>query len=122
VFFPVAEWFPAFLLTLLVEAPIVGILLRSAEPNLARLAALFVFANLATHLVVWYVLTQLFLITTLEYVLVSESWAIAAEALFYVVAFRGLSTRRAIGVGFAANVASAVAGRVVFTVWPNLLG
>jgi hypothetical protein len=122
VFFPVSEWFPAFLLTLAVEAPIVAVLLRSAERDLARLAVLFVFVNLATHLVVWYVMSQLFVPSTPEYVLASEGWAIAAEALFYVAAIRGLSARRAIGVAVVANLASALVGRLVFAAWPDLLG
>jgi hypothetical protein len=121
VFFPVSEWFPAFLLTVAVEAPVVGVLLRAVERSLARLAVLFVFANLATHLVVWYVMTQLFLVTTPEYVLASEGWAIAGEALFYVAAIRGLSARRAVGVAVVANLASMVAGRLVFAAWPDLL-
>jgi hypothetical protein len=119
-YFPVSDWFAAFLLTLAVEAPIVVLLVRRAEPDVLRLGILIVFANLATHLVVWYVLTQLLLVGTLGYILVAESWATAAEAVYYKAAIRGLSTQRAIGVAFAANAASWLAGRLIGIVWPDL--
>jgi len=121
-FFPVSEWFGSYVLTLVVEAPIVWLALRPAEPSLPRLAVLFVFGNLATHLAVWYVWTQLLVVSTPEYVLVSEGWAIAAEALFYAAAIRGIAIRRAVGVAVGANLASAAAGTIVTTLWPSLLG
>ena len=52
-FFPVSEWFTAFVLTLAVEAPIVAVLLRPTGVDRVRLAVLFVLANLATNRVVW---------------------------------------------------------------------
>ncbi len=100
-YFPVSGWFAAFVLTLVVEAPIVAFLLRRAEPDALRLGALIVFANLATHPVVWYVITQLLTVGTLGYTLVAEIWAIAAEAVFYVAAIRGIKARRAIAVAVA---------------------
>lgn len=112
-YFPISAWFPAFVLTLAIEAPIVAFIVRRVEPDLVRLGVLILFANLATHLLVWYVITQLFLVGTLTYVIVAETWAIAAEALFYRVAIRGLSVRRAIAVAVAANGASLLVGRVV---------
>ncbi|OGN81050.1 MAG: hypothetical protein A2X23_10390 [Chloroflexi bacterium GWC2_73_18] len=119
-YFPVSGWFTAFVLTLAVEAPIVAFLLRRAEPDLLRLGVLIVFANLATHLVVWYVITQLFLVGTPGYTLVAETWATAAEAVFYGATIRGLSARRAIAVAVAANAASFLAGRVIGGLWPEL--
>lgn len=119
-FFPLSEWAPAFLLTVAVEAPIVGFMLRKAEPNLWRLAVLFLFANLATHLTVWYVLTQLIAAPD-PYVAISEAWAIGGEALFYVAAIRGLRPGRAIAAAVVANLASFVAGRTVLELWPDLL-
>lgn len=120
VFFPLSEWVPAFLLTVAVEAPIVGILLRQAEPSLWRLAVLFLFANLATHLAVWYVLTQL-IAAPIPFVAIAEAWAIGGEAVLYVAAIRGLSPGRAIAATVIANLASFLAGRVVFAIWPDLL-
>ena len=121
-FFPASGWFAAFVLTLAVEVPIAGYLLRRVEPDRLRLAILLVFANLATHPVVWYVITQLFLIGTWEYVLAAESWAVAVEAVFYAAVFRGLDPRRAIAVAVVANAASFIAGRIVGELWPGVFG
>jgi len=112
-FFPVSAWFTAFILTLTAETPVVAFMLRWEEPNLARLGILIVFANLATHLAVWYVITQLFLVGTLDYTIVAESWAMAAEAVFYWAAIRGLTARRAIGAAVVANGLSFIIGRLV---------
>jgi hypothetical protein len=99
-FFEASDWFIAFLLTLTIELPIVLLLLRRIEPDLARMGALVVFANLATHPIVWFVLTQPLLIGT-------------PEAVFYAVTLRGLGARRALGVSLAANAASFLVGQVV---------
>jgi hypothetical protein len=114
-FFPVSSWFPAFVLTLAVEAPIVLAFVRPPRSELPRFVVLVLFANLATHLAVWFVLTQLFLLGTPEYLLVAESWAIAAEAVFYLAAFRGLTAGRAATLALVANLASALVGRLVAT-------
>lgn len=121
-FFPVSSWFAAFVVTVAVEAPIVVLLLRGVERDLVRLGIFIVFANLATHLAVWYVLTQLLLIGTLEYIAVAEMWAIAAEAVLYWAAIRGLSMRRAVIVAVIANLASFTAGRLIGVVWPEVFG
>jgi hypothetical protein len=119
-FIPVDLWFRAFLLTVVVEAPIVATMLRRWEPSLPRLVALVVFANLASHPAVWFVFTQLLLIGTPTYFLVAEGWAIVCEAVFFLVAFRGVTVRRAIVTALAANVASFVVGWLVTTAWPDL--
>jgi hypothetical protein len=110
-FIPVADWLPAFLLTLAVEVPVVVVLLRGVMPDRGRLAALAAFANLATHPAVWFVLTQLFLVGTLEYVVAAEAWAIGVEAAFYVIAIPGLTIGRATFASVIANAASFAAGR-----------
>jgi len=120
-FFPVSDWFVAFVITVALEAPVVLFLLRRAEPNLLRLGVLVVFANLATHPVVWFVITQLLLVGTPGYVLVAETWAIAAEAVFYGAAIRGLSVRVATATAVAANATSFVAGRLIAGLWPDLI-
>ncbi|HEY6058770.1 MAG TPA: hypothetical protein VIV06_12125 [Candidatus Limnocylindrales bacterium] len=119
-FFPASGWFAAFVLTLALEVPVAGYLLRRAEPDRLRLVVLVAFANLTTHPIVWYVITQFFLIGTWEYVLVAESWAVAVEALFYAVAFRGLDPRRAIAAALVANAASFTAGRIIGDLWPEV--
>lgn len=120
-FFPVSDWFPAFVITVVLEAPVVLYLLRRAEPDVLRLGLLVLFANLATHPVVWFVITQLLLVGTPGYVLVAETWAIAAEAVFFATAIRGLSVRRAIGAAVAANAMSFLAGRLIGALWPDLI-
>jgi len=119
-FFPVSGWFAAFLLTLVIELPIVAWLLRRGEPDLRRRVALAVFANLVTHPAVWYVFSQLFEVGTVEYTLAAEGWAVLGEALFYVVAIRGLGVNRAIGVAVLANGASFAVGRIVDAIRPEL--
>ncbi len=119
-FFPVSGWFAAFALTLVIELPIVAWLLRRSEPDLVRRLVLAAFANLATHLAVWYVFSQLFLIGTIEYVLGAEAWAIGAEATFFVVAFRGLGARRALAIALVANGVSFATGRIGGGIWPEL--
>ncbi len=120
-FFPVELWFRAFVLTVLVETPIVAYALRPYEPSRLRLVLLIVFANLASHPAVWFVFTQLFLVGTPEYVVASEGWAVGLEALFYWAAFRGVSVRRAIAVPLLANAASFLLGRLLVGVWPDVL-
>jgi hypothetical protein len=121
-YFPISGWFAAFVLTLAIELPIVALLVRGQRPDIVRLAILITFANLATHLAVWYVITQLLLVGTLQYALVAETWAVTAEAAFYWAAINGLSARRAIAVALVANASSFVAGRVVTTISPGAFG
>ena len=119
-FFSASGWLAAFLLTLAVEVPVAALLLRRAEPDRLRLVLLIVFANLATHPIVWFVVSQVALVGTATYVLLAETWAIAAEALFYWVALRGLAGRRALVVSVAANVSSFLVGQLVGNVRPEL--
>jgi hypothetical protein len=120
-FFPISEWFPAFVLTLVVEAPVAFVLLRRVEPSLARLGVLVATVNLATHLAVWFVFSQLFVVRSIAYVAVAEGWAIAAETVFYAAVIGGLGIRRAALVAVAANAASFLAGRLLGAFWPDLL-
>jgi hypothetical protein len=119
VYIPVDLWFRAFMLTLVVEAPIVALLLRRWEPSWPRLLALIFFANLASHPAVWFVFTQLLVIGTPGYLVIVEGWAIGCEALFYWAAVRGLPVRRAIMASVAANAASFAVGLLVAAVWPD---
>ena len=119
-FIPADVWFRAFLLTVAVEAPVVIRLLGRWEPSRPRLLALVVFANLSSHLVLWFVLTQPFLIGTLQYVAIAEAWAVGCEAAFWFVAMRGIPLRWAIIASVVANAASFVVGRVVVAIWPDL--
>ena len=120
-FLPADEWLRAFLLTLVVEVPVATLLLRGFEADLRRTAALVVFANLASHPLVWYVWSQVLLMGTPEYVVAVEAWAIGIETVFYVVAFRGLGLGRAALVSVVANLASFAVGRIVTQVLPEVL-
>lgn len=120
-FFPAGDWFRAFLLTVVVEVPVATYLLRRADPQLWRTAALVFFANLSSHPLVWYVWTQVFLVGTTPYVIAAEAWAVVIEAVFYFVAFRGIGAGRAVLVSVVANAASFVIGRVVVQVLPEVL-
>jgi hypothetical protein len=112
-FFPVGDWFAAFVLTVAIELPLVAFLLRRHEPSLTRLVALVLFANLATHPAVWFIFTQLFLVGTLAYVVAAEGWAMVAEAVFYLVTIRGLPLQRAVLAALAGNAASFLIGRLL---------
>lgn len=120
-FFPIEEWFPAFVLTVLVEGVVVLYGFRDAGVALLRLALLILFANLATHPAVWFVFTQLFLVGTVAYLVAAEGWAIGMEALFYWAVLPGLSPRRVIAVAVAANAASFAIGRAINAWLPDLL-
>ena len=119
-YFPVSGWFAAFVVTLAVELPVAGYLLRRAGLDLLRLGLLIVFANLVTHPIVWFVIPQFVLVDTTTYTVAAETWAIAAEALFYWVAIQGLSARWALTVAIVANAASFLAGRLISQLWPEL--
>jgi hypothetical protein len=121
VFFPIADWFMAFLLTLVVELPVGVILLRPAEPELVRRALAVLIANLVTHPAVWYVLTQLLLVGTLTFTLVAETWAVLGEAVVYGVTFPAMARSRALAVALVVNTLSFAIGRVVRDVGPSLV-
>ena len=120
-FFPIEEWFPAFVLTVAVEGVVVLYGFRNAGVGLPRLVLMLLFANLATHQAVWFVFTQLFLVGTTAYLVAAEGWAVAAEALFYWAVLPLVPVHRVVTVAVAANAASFVLGHVINTLWPELL-
>jgi hypothetical protein len=119
VFIPVSLWFPAFVLTVVVEAPIVWLLARGVEPNGVRLVVLVVFANLVTHPAVWFIFTQLLVAGTAAFTLAAETWAVGVEAIFYAVVFRGFGVPRALGTSLVANAASYGAGLLTTALLPG---
>lgn len=118
-YIPIDAWLLAFGLTVAVEVPIVMWLLRGRAPGRLRLALLVIFANLATHPVVWFVMPQLFYAGTAEYLVAGETWAIVAEAVFYGLVVSGLSPTRALATSLVANVASFLVGLAVTELWPQ---
>ena len=119
-YFPISSWFPAFVITLVVEIPIVAVLVRRWERDAIRLGIIIVVANLATHPVVWYVISQILSVGTPAYTLAAEIWAVAVETAIYWAAIRGLPVRRALVVAAVANVTSWFVGRAIGGVWPEL--
>jgi hypothetical protein len=103
-------WLVAFLLTFAVEAPIVVALTRGTEPSAARRAALVLFAQLATHPLVWFVFPYIVGIRGGTATLLSELWAWLAEAAYYALVIRGLTTTRALAISAIANGASLLVG------------
>ena len=120
-YIPVEDWFLAFVLTVAVEAGVVWLLLRRRVAGLPRLGVLVLGANLATHPVVWFVLTQLLVVGTLTYTTVAEGWAAGAETAIYWAAVPGVSGRRAAVVGAAANLGSFIAGRALRAIAPGVV-
>ena len=108
--FAPGAWLLAFLVTVAVEAPVVLVLTRGSEIGVARRLALVVFAQLATHPLVWFVFPRLVGLTGNGAATLSELWAWLAEAAFYALVLRGVSVTRALGISALANGASVAAG------------
>jgi hypothetical protein len=107
-------WLLAFLLTVAVETPIVVWLTRQHAASAPRRAALAMFAQLATHPLVWFVFPQIVGLTGRTSLLLSETWAWAAETVFYLVALPGLPVARAVATSALANAASIAVGLALF--------
>jgi len=106
-------WIIGFSLTLIIEAPIVLWLLREAEPQLTRRIALLIFANLATHPLVWLFFPGLPLPYWASLTL-SELWAFGAEIIFYWLMSPRLSFSKSSLVSCSANAASLILGWLIF--------
>jgi hypothetical protein len=103
---PASAWLRAFLLTALIEVPIVLALTRENPTPPRRRLALALFAQLVTHPLVWYVFPILPGLPRAYTLTLSELWAWLGEALFYTVALAPLRPVRAIGVAGVANATS----------------
>jgi hypothetical protein len=106
-------WLRAFLVTVAVETPIVVGATRASETGVARRFGLAVFAQLATHPLVWFVFPYIAGLRGSTALLLSELWAWLAEAVFYALALRGVTFTRAIAVSALANGASLVVGGAI---------
>jgi len=105
-------WLRAFALTLLVELPVAVPLLRAPgrpEAPALRRAALVLFANLASHPLLWFALSALPLPGPWTLAL-SEAWAVLAEAALYRLALDAVPLRRCALASLAANAASLCVG------------
>jgi hypothetical protein len=108
--FAPGDWFAAFLITLAVEAPIVLAMTRASEVGVARRFAFVVFAQLATHPLVWFVFPRIAGLRGGTALLLSEQWAWLAETVLYALAFRGVKVTRAAAASALANGASLLVG------------
>lgn len=108
----VIAWLKAFVLTELIEIPIVVALTRGAKIPFPRRAALAFFASLATHPAVWFIFPELNVSDGVR-VALSEAWACVAEAVFYKLVFGEITFARAIGVSVVANSSSFSFGLVL---------
>jgi hypothetical protein len=109
----VHAWFRAFVATLALEVPVVLWLTRDVPMTTWRRGAIALFANLATHPIVWFVIpaTGLRGMTGLT---VSELWAVVLEWGVYFVALPQMRASRALGVSAMANGFSFAVGLVLF--------
>ncbi len=110
-------WSRAFALTLVLEGLLVVPGLRAAQPSLPRRFALLLFANLATHPIVWFVLPE-FPLRYSAMVALAELWAFCAEAAFYAMVVERLSWRRGVLLSLAANGLSLLGGIALRKLWP----
>jgi hypothetical protein len=114
----VAAWLRAFVCTIVLETPVVVWLTRDVDFSTARRIAIAVFANLATHPVVWFVIMPydhpLFGLGDGARLAIAETWAFAVEAAVYFVVFHKLSASRAVAVSALANGFSFAAGLLLY--------
>jgi hypothetical protein len=109
----ILPWFKAFVLTLAIECPIAASILRVKALRRTRLLLLLVFANLATHPMVWFVFPALPIAARAAFVL-SELFAIGAEGLFFALVFQGTTVRRALAASLVANATSLGVGLLLY--------
>ena len=112
--FWVLAWLRAFALTVAVELAVAVPLLAPVEPRRARRFAVVALANLATHPLVWFAFPGLAM-GPASRLLLSELWAVLAEAAVYRLVWPDVRLRRAALVSLAANAASVTVG--LMTTW-----
>jgi hypothetical protein len=102
-------WLEGFAVTLAVEEVIAVPLLAPAERSILRRAMAVLLVNLATHPIVWYVLTRLGW-PVLVGDFVAEAWAFGFEIIAYRVIFADAPWLRCALASVAANTGSLLAG------------
>lgn len=100
----VVAWLRAFALTTAIELAVAFPLLGRQQHAGRRIGAIL-FAQLASHPLVWFMWPELRMARWL-YLVVAESWAVVVELLLYWLVFSKLSWRRAALVALLANAAS----------------
>ena len=105
-------WLVGFFLTLVLEAPWVLALLARPVPSWGRRFSALLFANLATHPLVWFFFPAMPLSRAWS-VACSEIWAFGAEITFYALYVQGITLRRAAVTSVLANGTSFGVGWVL---------
>jgi hypothetical protein len=105
-------WARAFAFTVGVELAVAVPLLRETERSRLRRVGAVLFANLASHPAVWFVLPALGMphFATLA---LAEAWAVGLEVLVYRLVFPDLPFSRALAVSALANGASFGTGELL---------
>lgn len=103
-------WLFAFVLTCLLELPIVVLTTRGGETKLARIVGVALLGQVLTHPLVWFAFPALPLLTPESRFGLSELFAWLAEAALYASLLRGVSVWRAVGVSGLANAVSLAVG------------
>jgi hypothetical protein len=109
----IRAWLLAFGLTTAIETSLLAWLGRRAEPRLVRRVGIALLGNAASHPVVWFAFPALGLGWG-QTTALSEAWAWLLEATLYRLALHSASWRVALGLSFAANMASFVLGLVLW--------
>ena len=99
-------WLRAFVLTALIEIPIVVVLTRGTAFPAWRRGVIALFGQIATHPAVWFIFPRIAGLTGLQTTFLSELWAVLAEGCLYAVALPGVRPLRALGISAIANGAS----------------
>ncbi len=111
----VCWWLVAFLLTLLIECPLLVWLFRWSKAGVGRLLVLSLFANLLTHPAVWFIFPALPLPYWIR-LTTSELWAWLGESAFWTVVLAGVGWRRATWASFCSNLTSFGLGWLAYRV------
>jgi hypothetical protein len=106
---PLQEWLRAFLLTCVIEIPIVAVGTRSSGHALGRRLLVAVCAQVLTHPFVWFVFPELPVDAGVAFTS-SELYAWLGESAFYALLLRGIGLARAAGLSGVANALSLAAG------------
>lgn len=108
----IGAWAKAFLVTLGVEG-LVALGLLDNRVSLLRRLGFVLFAQLATHPLVWFVLPEI-ASSRLQFLLLAESWAVLGEVLFYRLAMPENTWARCVAVSALANGSSYALGVLLF--------
>lgn len=106
-------WLFAFVITCLLELPIVALASRASDAKLPRVLAVALLGQLLTHPLVWFAFPALPVLTPEGRFWSSELFAWLAEAALYASLLPGVSVWRAVGISGVANATSLTAGLVL---------